>query len=177
MADAREIYDPARDLAVLLHAALRQGHWQPAALGSLRRLQEHVAHAGEFTLASDIEIRLREVLSLAGRRQAALDNVAYLAALPDEVLREALLAWRHEHPDRARQLRRLLSGATRADRDEEAAAAAVRLHEDAAAFRTEMAGSEADLDGFVERTLAKVLPEERRPRDQDGPPAGYTGAI
>ncbi len=73
-ADARQVYDPARDLAVLVHAALRQGHWGPAALGALRRLEEHLAYAGEFTLASDIETRLREQLGLARRRQAALDT-------------------------------------------------------------------------------------------------------
>ncbi len=82
-------------------------------------------------------------------------------------------------------------GAFGADLDEGAAAAAARLHEDAAAFRAEMAGSEADLDGFVERTLAAIripggaLPPDHpvrralagRRRDPGGPMAGYSGAI
>jgi len=142
VADAREIYDPTRDLAVLLHAALRQGHWGPAALGALRRLEEHVAYAGEFALASDIEARLRELL-----------------ARP----------------------------ASRADRDEEAACAATRLHEAAAEFSAEMNAAEPDLDGFVERTLAEAaadLPANHpvrrvlaRREDPDWPVAGYSGAI
>jgi hypothetical protein len=137
VADARGAYDPVRDLAVLLHAALRQGHWGPAALGALRRLEEHLAPAGGFALASDIEARLRGQLAGPGR--------------------------------------------SRADLDEEAAAAAARQHEDAAAFRAEMAAAEPDLDGFVERTLAKTLPEENPVRrileHRAGPPAGYSGAI
>jgi hypothetical protein len=123
--DAREAYDPARDLAVLLHEALRQGHWGPAAAGALRRLGEHLAPAGEFALASDIEARLRGMLAGPGR--------------------------------------------SRADLDEDAAAAATRLHEAAAEFRAEMAAAEPDLDGFVERTLSRAgLPED--------PAAGRPGA-
>ena len=104
-----EAYDPVRDLAVLLHAALRQGFWQPAARGSIARLQDRL-EIGDSMLASDIETRLAVVLNRAGRRQAALDNVAYLASLPEDVLREALLVFRYEHPDRARLLHDLLAG-------------------------------------------------------------------
>jgi hypothetical protein len=107
-----EAYEPVWDLAVLLHAALRQGFWQPAARGSIARLADQL-QIGDSMLASDIEARLRGQLNRAGRRQAALDNVAYLAALPDEVLREALLFFRYEHPDRARLLRDLLAGKAR----------------------------------------------------------------
>jgi hypothetical protein len=175
-----ERYDPVRDLAVLLHAALRQGHWAPAALGAIRRL-EHELEAGEFTLAIDIEAKLRAKLDRAGRRQAALDNVAYLASLPEEVLREALLLLEYEQPDKARLLHDLLAGKARPRK----AAVAARLHEDGAAFRAEMAGAEADLDGFVARTLAGIehpdaLPADhpiRRALDQGGPTAGYTGTI
>jgi hypothetical protein len=129
-----EPYDPARDLAVLLHAAVRQGSWSPAARGAIGRLAREL-DIGDYAVASDVETRLREVLDRAGRE--------------------------------------------RADRDEAVAAAATRLHEDAAAFRAEMAGAEEDLDGFVERTLAKVLPDGHPARRPPGsPPApGYTGAI
>jgi hypothetical protein len=134
-----EVYDPVRDLAVLLHAAIRQGFWSPAPRGSIARLQEKL-DIGDYTMASDVEIRLRGQLGLAGQ----------------------------------------------ADRDEEAAAAAARLHEAAAEFRAEMAGAEEDLDGFVSRTLAAAaseLPEHhpirrvlaRRP-DPDYP-VSYNGAI
>jgi hypothetical protein len=133
-------YDPARDLAVLLHAAVRQGFWSPAARGSIGRLAREL-DVGDFTMASDVETRLREMLDRAGRERAGRD---------------------------------------------EAAAAATRLHEDAAAFRAEMAGAEADLDGFVSRTLAAAASElpEHHPirrvlarRPDPGYPVSYNGAI
>lgn len=60
-------YDPARDLATVLHAAMRQGFWSPAARGAIERL--------------------RHRLSAGAGRLAALENVAYLASLPPEAPR------------------------------------------------------------------------------------------
>ena len=100
-------YDPYRDLATVLHGAIRQGFWGPAAKAAIGRLCEQL-DVTEYTLASQIELALR---ACAGsRRAAALANVAWLAALPEDQLREAWLRFSCEQPDRADLLRRLLTG-------------------------------------------------------------------
>ena len=104
-----EPYDPARDLATLLHAARRQGFWQPAARGAITRLESELG-IEDKDLASDIERSLRYAWTQAAARQAALDNVRYLAELPPDLLGEAMMRWQDEHPDQAARLAQLLSG-------------------------------------------------------------------
>jgi hypothetical protein len=104
-----ETYDPVRDLATVLHAALRQGFWGPAARGAIERLR-HQLGLGDAVLASDIEETLRHRMIPAARRAAALENVRYLAALPPEVFCEAFLLWQYEQPAGAARLRALIAG-------------------------------------------------------------------
>ena len=51
-------YDETGDLAVLLHAAMRQGSWSPAPRGAVERMR-HELGIGDATMASDIEQALR----------------------------------------------------------------------------------------------------------------------
>lgn len=108
MAEPRPCYDPTRDLAVLVHAAVRQGFWQPSARGSVVRLQEELGFT-DYATPSDVEALLAAQLNLAGRRLAALENVRYLSSLSDDVLREALLVFTHEQPGKAAELLRWLT--------------------------------------------------------------------
>jgi hypothetical protein len=57
-------YDPVRDLATVLHGALRQGFHQPAARQAIERLKRELGIT-EYDLASDIERAVR------GRREAS----------------------------------------------------------------------------------------------------------
>lgn len=102
-------YDPTRDLATLLHAAVRQGSWGPAVRGALDRLERELGLTSHC-LASDIEETLRLRGSAAARRAAALANVEYLASLSGEQLHEAVLFFEYEHPGKAARLRQLLTG-------------------------------------------------------------------
>jgi hypothetical protein len=104
-----EAYDPIRDLATLLHAAMRQGFWSPAPRGAIERLR-HQLGLGDAPLASDLEETLRHRLSASRGRAAALENSRSLAGLPPEVFREAYLLWQYEQPAKAARLRALLAG-------------------------------------------------------------------
>jgi hypothetical protein len=55
---AQDVYCPVRDLAAVLHGALRRGAHPPAVLGALRRLEEGL-EVDESMLASAIEARIR----------------------------------------------------------------------------------------------------------------------
>jgi hypothetical protein len=103
-------YDPARDLAIVLTGALRQGFHSPGVVIALRRLREELGLHAEHPFVSDVEAAVRAALAPAARRQAALANVAYLASLTDEQLHEALIFFKYEQPDKAARLRALLLG-------------------------------------------------------------------
>jgi len=103
---ASPVYDPLRDLAAVLHGAMRQGYHQPAARAAIARLRDKLG-LDDHALASDIEAALRNRQGTA-RRAAALENVRYLASLTEEQLREALIFFRYEQPEKAERLRELL---------------------------------------------------------------------
>jgi len=112
MTDPRGVYDPIGDITRVLGAALRAGAHSSVVNGALARLREGLA-LDDHPFESEIEDQLRAQLAMTrpGRRAEALANVRYLAALPDDLLREAVRVFQHEQPGKADLLWGYLTGA------------------------------------------------------------------
>jgi hypothetical protein len=99
-----------------------------AALHPARRQPEQVLracrdHPGEYELLLGNDLRssavcltqadldaLRETLGVPSGRERALASVRFLAAMDPAALREAIMVWQYESPDKALRLYRLLTG-------------------------------------------------------------------
>lgn len=98
MADGAEVLGWTWDRASHRWRVRRGTAWVTCASSN-----EPPAHANLFAVELD-DVTPQDA------RTRALANAAYLAALPHDLLREALLVFQYEQPDKAARLRALLLG-------------------------------------------------------------------
>jgi hypothetical protein len=115
---AGEVYDPLRDMSVVLHGARRQGAWGPAMRGSLARLESGLGLSAAM-VPGEVEAAVRARVS----RMQAWRNVLDLCDLLDrdpQLFDEAMTVFRYEQPGAAARLAALLTGEARPAWQEEA---------------------------------------------------------